>query len=250
MSLGSLLAQARKDAGLSLEQLAARTNIRMTVLQEIERDNFKNCGGETYARGHIRNISVILGVDPLLFLSLYEQEQSAISKSIQELLVENNVMRKSENSHKVSWKILIVISLTSLAIVAVAQIIISNRSDSKVSIAQPKPSKSVVATLSPSESASSSASPTATNATTTVETVEVKISATRAKSWLFVSDSAGRTLFSGQLSLGNSKTFNAEAQINIRVGNAGGVDLVVNGKNLGAIGSNGQVVSVSYGVNS
>lgn len=249
MTLGSLLAQARKDAGLTLEQLASRTNIRMTVLQEIERDNFAKCGGETYARGHIRNIAVILGVDPLLFLSLYEQEQSGISKSIQELLVENNVMRNSESSHKVSWKVLAVISLTSLAIVAVGQIVISNRSDSKASIVAPKPSKSDSKTASPSVSASSAPS-TSAKTTAGIKNVEVKVSATRAKSWLFVSDSTGRTLFSGQIALGTSKTFNAEAQINIRVGNAGGVDLVVNGKNLGAIGANGQVISVSYGVNS
>ena len=40
MSLGSLIAKARKDAGLSLEDLAAKTNIRISVLSEIEKDNF------------------------------------------------------------------------------------------------------------------------------------------------------------------------------------------------------------------
>jgi len=40
MSLGSLIAKARKDAGLSLEDLAAKTNIRINVLSEIEQDDF------------------------------------------------------------------------------------------------------------------------------------------------------------------------------------------------------------------
>ena len=40
MSLGSSIAKARKDAGLSLEDLAAKTNIRMSVLSEIEKNNF------------------------------------------------------------------------------------------------------------------------------------------------------------------------------------------------------------------
>jgi ribosome-binding protein aMBF1 (putative translation factor) len=60
MSLGSLIAKARKDAGLSLEDLAAKTNIRINVLSEIEKDDFSHCGGETYARGHVRNIAAIL----------------------------------------------------------------------------------------------------------------------------------------------------------------------------------------------
>ena len=45
MSLGSLIAKARKGAGLSLEDLAAKTNIRTSVLSEIEKDNFEHCGG-------------------------------------------------------------------------------------------------------------------------------------------------------------------------------------------------------------
>jgi cytoskeletal protein RodZ len=47
MSLGSLITQARKSAGLSIEDLSASTNIRGALLREIEANNFANCGGET-----------------------------------------------------------------------------------------------------------------------------------------------------------------------------------------------------------
>ncbi|MEI6552857.1 MAG: RodZ domain-containing protein [Actinomycetes bacterium] len=36
----------------------------------------------------------------------------------------------------------------------------------------------------------------------------------------------------------------------MKVGNAGGVDLTVNGKKVTSIGADGEVVSVSYGVDS
>jgi cytoskeletal protein RodZ len=75
MSLGSLIAQARKSAGLSIDDLSASTNIRTALLREIESDNFANCGGETYARGHIRNIALKLNVDPQIFIRAYEDEQ-------------------------------------------------------------------------------------------------------------------------------------------------------------------------------
>jgi hypothetical protein len=78
----------------------------------------------------------------------------------------------------------------------------------------------------------------------------VVISATRGKSWLFVSDDQGRTLFSGQISKGVTKTFSTDVSLNLKVGNAGGVDLTVNGKKVDSIGSDGEVVSVSYGVDS
>jgi hypothetical protein len=80
--------------------------------------------------------------------------------------------------------------------------------------------------------------------------VEVVINAARGKSWLFVSDAAGRTLFSGQISTGATKTFSSDVSLNFKIGNAGGVDLVVNGKKIDSIGVDGEVVSVSYGVDS
>jgi hypothetical protein len=38
--------------------------------------------------------------------------------------------------------------------------------------------------------------------------------------------------------------------LNIKIGNAGGVDLVVNGKKIDSVGADGEVVSLSYGVDS
>ncbi|MEY4347137.1 MAG: hypothetical protein RJA68_640, partial [Actinomycetota bacterium] len=117
---------ARKDAGLSLEDLAAKTNIRISVLSEIEKNNFSQCGGETYARGHVRNIASILKADQKEFIRLYEEEQGGETRSIKELLIENSVMRLPAEARKVSWKVLVMISVMSLFVVGIAQVVISN----------------------------------------------------------------------------------------------------------------------------
>jgi cytoskeletal protein RodZ len=249
MTLGSLITQARKSAGLSIDDLSESTNIRGALLREIESNNFVNCGGETYARGHLRNIATKLGVDPQEFLTAFEDEQMHVDRSMKDLLVENSVMRKPEEARKVSWKVLATISVASLFVVGLGQIIISNTA----SVDIPEPIASVSAT--PSESTpSESSEPTPTSSEQpTVSTgtgVELIITAARAKSWLFVSDAAGRTLFSGQIARGTTKTFSTDVALNVKVGNAGGVDLTVNGKNIGSIGADGEVVSVSYGVDS
>jgi hypothetical protein len=57
-------------------------------------------------------------------------------------------------------------------------------------------------------------------------------------------------LFSGQIRVGVTKTFSSDQQLNLKIGNAGGVDLSVNGKKIDSVGADGQVVSVSYGVDS
>jgi cytoskeletal protein RodZ len=244
MSLGSLIAKARKDAGLSLEDLAAKTNIRMSVLSEIEKNDFSHCGGETYARGHIRNIAAILKADQKEFIRLYEEEQGGETRSIKDLLIENSVMRLPAEARKVSWKVLVLISVVSLFVVGIGQVVISNINTNDVVSAVPSASASPTAAESPS------AEPSAQSTFSTGSGVEVVVSAVRAKSWLFVSDASGRTLFSGQVSRGAVKVFSSDSQLNLKVGNAGGVDLKVNGKKVEAIGVDGEVVSVSYGVDS
>jgi len=244
MSLGSMISKARVDARLSIEDLSASTNIRIPLIREMEANNFSNCGGETYARGHIRNIAQRLGVDPQLFLSAFEAEHMQADRSMQDMLVETNAMKQPEESRKVSWKTLSSISVVSLLIVGLIQIIVSNTSSSEI----PKPVSSVTPTAT--ASATPEASPSDEATLSTGAGVEVVISASRAKSWLFVSDASGRTLFSGQISKGTTKTFTTDVSLNFKIGNAGGVDLVVNGKKVDSVGSDGEVVSLSYGVDS
>ena len=251
MSLGSMITKARKDAGLSIDDLSAATNIRGPLLRQIESDNFTQCGGETYARGHLRNIAVKLNVDPQMFITAFEDEQMHVDRSMQDLLVENSVMREPGEARKVSWKVLVTISISTLFIAGFAQIIVSNNSTPDIPVALEE-------TTQPSASAEATPEPTAVAETepadeptiSTGEGVEVVITATRAKSWLFVSDANGRVLFSGQISRGVTKTFTSGEQLNLKVGNAGGVDLSVNGTQVDQLGIDGQVVSVSYGVDS
>ena len=244
MSLGSLIAKARKDAGLSLEDLAAKTNIRLSVLSEIEKNNFSHCGGETYARGHVRNIASILKADQKEFIRLYEEEQGGETRSMKDLLIENSVMRLPSDARKVSWKVLVIISVASLFVVGIAQVVISNINTNDVVGAAP------TASASPTAAESPLAEPSAQSTFSTGSGVEVIIEAARAKSWLFVSDAAGKILFSGQVSRGAVKSFSSDSQLNLKVGNAGGVDLKVNGKKVEVLGVDGEVVSVSYGVDS
>jgi cytoskeletal protein RodZ len=242
MSLGSMISKARLDARLSIEDLSASTNIRPQLLRDIESNNFLTCGGDTYARGHIRNIAQRLGVDPQIFLTIFEDEQMHVDRSMQDMLVETNAMRQPEEVRKISWKMLATLSIGSLGIAGLVQIIVSNTSSPSV----PAPITSVSASPTASAEPTPSDEPTVSTGTG----VEVVITASRAKSWLFVSDASGRTLFSGQISAGATKTFSSDASLNFKIGNAGGVDLVVNGKKIDSIGGDGEVVSVSYGVDS
>ena len=66
--IGPELAAARIRVGLSVDELAERTRIRPHVIESIEVDDFAPCGGDFYARGHLRTLARVLGKDaaPLL----------------------------------------------------------------------------------------------------------------------------------------------------------------------------------------
>jgi cytoskeletal protein RodZ len=213
----------------------------------MESNNFSQCGGETYARGHLRNIAIKLNVEPQIFLTAFEDEQMHVDRTMQDLLVENSVMREPKEARKVSWKVLVTISIASLFVAGLVQIIVSNDSAPDIPVAV---EESATPTASPEATTATEVVPTEEPTVSTGQGVEVIINAVRAKSWLFVSDSSGRVLFSGQIPQGVTKTFSSDAQLNLKIGNAGGVDVSVNGKKIDSLGADGQVVSVSYGVDS
>ena len=234
MSLGAMISKARRDAGLSIDDLSDATNIRGALLREMESDEFTNCGGETYARGHIRNIAKKLSVDPQPLLDAYETEQGQSVRSIQDLWVENSLMEEPGESRKVSWKVLAGISIASLLVIGLAQVLFVGNSESPIPT-------STTTTPAPTESTESISDGTK---------VEISITATRAKSYLLISDEAGITLFDGQIAKGDEKIYSSTSKLTLKVGDAGAIDLRVNGKEVPPIGTSGQVVTVTYGLDS
>lgn len=64
VSIGAKLHEARQRAGLTIAEASARTRIRSPIIRAIERDDFSSCGGDFYARGHIRALARAAGLDP------------------------------------------------------------------------------------------------------------------------------------------------------------------------------------------
>jgi cytoskeletal protein RodZ len=160
-------------------------------------------------------------------------------------------MREPSEVRKVSWKVLVTISVASLFVAGLAQIIVSNNSTPNIpELIEETSAPTQSPEITPESTTTEEVVPEDEPTVSTGQGVEVVVSATRAKSWLFVSDATGRTLFSGQIAAGVTKTFSSDQQLNLKVGNAGGVDLSVNGKKIDSLGIDGQVVSVSYGVDS
>jgi transcriptional regulator with XRE-family HTH domain len=80
VSIGEVLATARLDAGMTVSDVSDRTRITRTIITAIEGDDYAGCGGDFYARGHIRSIARAVGTDPEPLIREYDgaqQEQVA-----------------------------------------------------------------------------------------------------------------------------------------------------------------------------
>ncbi len=64
MSIGEVLAEARRRADLTVGQVSQQTRIRESIIRGIEDDDYSASGGDFYARGQIRSIAKVVGTDP------------------------------------------------------------------------------------------------------------------------------------------------------------------------------------------
>jgi len=75
VTVGESLTQARKKAGLTIDELSERTKIRATVIRSIEADDYEACGGDLYVRGYVRAIAGAIGVDAQGLIREYDKER-------------------------------------------------------------------------------------------------------------------------------------------------------------------------------
>ena len=72
MIIGEALQAARHRAGMTVSEVSGSTRIREVIIRAIERDDFSACGGDFYARGHIRAIATAVGTDPRPLIEEYD----------------------------------------------------------------------------------------------------------------------------------------------------------------------------------
>ena len=245
MTLGEFLQQVRENAGLSVDELAHIVNLRPGLIRAMESNDFLPCGGDTYARGHIRNIAQITGSNALELLAMYDAEHSVDSRSIHSQLVDNNAAAIRSENRKLSWKVLIAASLSVVVLIAVAQFVIraidSEPATTSIVSEEVEPSQ----TPTPSPTASATPSTNSSDASTVNQQLTLSIAATRGNSNVDVVI-GGVHVYKGPLFQGESKSFAGETSISVFLGNAGDLDLTLNGEKLAPLGERNQEIRKTF----
>ena len=240
MTLGEVIRKAREDAGLSIDELAQIVALRSRLLVAMENNDFLQCGGDAYARGHLRNIALATHSSSQELIALYNAEHSSDSRSIHSQLVENNAAAIKSENRRLSWKVLVSASLSIVVLIGAVQFTLDAVEGEEIVTPLATPSPSAVATQAATESVTPEVEPVPATAG-----VSLVINAARGDARIHVVAS-GNTLYRGPLLQGEEKSFSDQVSIAIYLSNAGDIDLTLNGEKLAPLGARNQEIRETF----
>jgi cytoskeletal protein RodZ len=245
VSIGDALADARRQAGLTITQVSQRTCIRETIIRGIEHGDFSACGGDFYARGHIRSIARAVGADDEALVREYDAVHGAPQAIRAADVFEPATPIKIKERRRPNWSLAMVLVLLVIVGYGVYRVVHSNVSPSAKVQASTGQVVQHHHTQQPTAQASVTPSPPPSTAPTN-HNVVIRLTAIQ-DCWVEFTKPDGRYLSQAYVVGGSSKTWRFHRAVNMDIGNPGGIMLTVNGKNLHHPGATGQPVTLSFG---
>ncbi len=221
MSIGDTLGEARRQSGLTVTQVSERTRIRETIIRGIEQNDFSACGGDFYARGHIRSIAAVVGTDPEPLIREYDEAHGALEAMRAADVFEPSTPLRIKERRSLNWSVAMIIALL---------VVIGYGAYHLVSSSSPSHGKRTAA-AAPAHSATAPATAPAASPTAPATANDVVIRLTAVEDcWVYLTSDRGSTIYSGLVLAGSTQTWKETHAVNLRLGNPSGVVLTVNGK--------------------
>jgi cytoskeletal protein RodZ len=236
-----VLQRARLDQGIDLATVAARTKIKAKYLQAIEAGDRKSLPGGFFYKSFVHQYAKFLGVDTSAIDSEIDRVLSADAPLPLPSVARQTAVKLSSRSRSpkkyLSYAAFVLILVACYRIdgwwhesrAPVEQNITPQRAPSLAT------ERVSLASVSPVEAPPRQDEPAAPAGSR----VELYLTATE-ETWLSIS-SDGTPVFSGLLEANQTKTIDGKEFARLRVGNAAGLEVRLNGKPLGPLGAHGQV---------
>jgi len=254
-SAGARLKKIRLEKGLTLEEAHKKTRINLNILKALEEDSLLNFS-PVYIRGFLKIYCKFLGVDPQEFIPAYKEPQSkpvyVSGLGVQEwpLSMFEIASRKLRRLEIRRLKIKPFV-LSLLAILFLFGLFNLGKSFSKRSLIPRK--NQILAPKTEKKGAPdkeqkapvpvSAASPKRQEAIPPAEaTLGVTVGIHAKEDCYIYLKTDGKVVFQGVLKKGRAEDWQAKNKIEFSLGNAGAVDLEVNGKRILPLGRRGHAV--------
>lgn len=276
--VGEILRSEREKQGLSIADVARETSIRDVYLEAIEKGDYDALPGDVYAKGFIRNYSKFLQIDGDALLEQYDSERNIVkvvqpadmpkkaeaSEPKKSFFGRNkgaekpaagtessqpassgrpqaktslfaagdeyrHSLEREEKSGSKKFMILLGVMLVFLGGVYVAFM-----DDGTDPATKPKPAVKQEQTVKQEPAAPAKV----------YEGVEVSAKLLE-NCWISVQVD-GQAAFEGTVEKGKEMSWKGKESVEIRAGNAGGIQITFNGKDMGTLGEAGQIADRTF----
>jgi cytoskeletal protein RodZ len=248
-AVSEVLQRARLDQGIDLATVAARTRIKTKYLQAIEANDPKGLPGGFFYKSFAHQYATFLGVDTKAIDAEIDRVLGAEAPPLLPPLpptptaAEQNADKRSSRSRSARKYFQYAAFVLILVVCSgvddwwhESRAVATERSGSHAPvaafIAQVTPGPAAAVPVAAAARQDGAAAPAGSR-------VELALTATE-ETWLSVS-SDGTPVFSGLLEANQTKTIEGKEFAKLRVGNAAGLEVRLNGKPLGPLGAHGQV---------
>jgi cytoskeletal protein RodZ len=246
-----VLRRARLDQGIDLATVAARTKIKAKYLQAIEAGDPKSLPGGFFYKSFAHQYATFLGVDAGAIDAEIDRVLSPDAPLPSPMPAQQRDVKPSSGSGGARKYF----SYAALVLILVAcsgiddwwhesRAHATEKTESRAPVAEdttrgrtPSPATGRVSLASVSQVGAGPAAPVGSR-------VELALTATE-ETWVSVS-SDGTPVFSGLLEANQTKTIEGKEFAKLRVGNAAGLEVRLNGKPLGPLGAHGQVRYLAF----
>jgi len=248
VGIGETFKQARKERGLSLEEIAEKTKIRRRYLEAIEEENFRLLPGRVYVKGFLRSYAKFLGLNPEPLVALYEErypgeQPAAVAAEVP--------VRKEKKVHSRGKPLIYVFLAAVLCLVAFGLYAWRTGTLSSPAPDDAQASRNADGRDLPEQVYAPPDQPLFPPVSPGLEDnappqgISLVLDVVQDSCWMRVVVD-GETKFEGELTARQTRTFSGKERIKVKLGNAGVVQVQVNGRYLGYLGGRGEVVNKEF----
>ncbi len=244
MEIGKTLKETREAMGLSLEAVEEETKIRRKYIQALEQEEFQILPGPIYAKAFLKNYTRFLGIKVEEVMEEYRlqyPEQTAPEETLAPPVEKVRVKAKTKTQEGPRYWVYVISAIIIIGVIISILYVtkgmwLKSPADTGSNQLQASEQNQLPAPQQPL--------PGQVDATK-VSSVKVTLDVKSDRCWIRVVVD-GEPSFQGELSANQSKEFEGKEKIAFTLGNAGVVEVTVNGQNMGFLGGYGQVIDREF----
>ena len=246
VSLGQWLTQARQAKGLTVQEVALRTNRSVVQISELEADNLSSFGAQVLLRGMVRQYTKVVGADETQALRLIPEQFNTLNPLEGLGIKDSTISKKTARMGKPWISQIWIVLLTILVLALLAYWVFGARmfkdkdaaqkmsTANQIQIANPPAPAVTAPAVAPTPE--TTATPTATVPPVAEQTPASVVADAalglkfKAAVWVEIKDAKGAVLVSGTQAANSEQNIKGEMPLSEVIGDVTNVDMTWKGQ--------------------